>query len=220
MKKLFLFVVFLLLVACNAEKPASIIEQESPGKVVVEVPESPKTPVEVPSESEVAPSQTGVDPAIGELVAKKSKLSNVRFRFIGPGEVPPGEIYNVDGSKVRVDLRKPFEIMDWETYYDTVFLDYDKKTAVGYCRHQTKCLKKEFVIDFSKHGVKLPREWDVPADAKITGVEQFDNRDVKRVAFSNGFMLLDEYYGIPLKVSVGSDVWTYNDLAPNAAELD
>lgn len=197
----------------------------------------PPAPAPVPEpEPEALPEPPEQEPEMNEEIQQildlsESKTRSMVYNYIGPGDIGPGHKYLVKAEKIKVEKQRPLELRDKENYFDAVYLDRASRTAVAYCEdiyEKRDCLasKAPFPVEFGEWDRPTPKDWieEVEVDAYITGVEQFDNRDVTRIEFSKDgsvwAMLLDDKYGVPLKVEAGDKEYVYHNFIGNFVSDD
>jgi len=233
--------VLLVLSACSSQTatqevaPAPSTQEAAPTPTPVETATSLPSPVVSPPSEAVKPEPTPVaepqpaaepasattdyDPKVKALLdLATTKFKTAQYEFVGPGDVPPGNIYRVRGTLIKIVKQRPLELKDMANYYDTVYLDTTTKTATGYCTDawgKKDCIvmnKKYEGLDYAQYMRKTPFEWipEIDKSAKVTGTQVLNGKDTKKLEFDKNGMhytfLLDKIYGAPVFVSkVASD---------------
>jgi hypothetical protein len=206
MKIAIVLLLMFLLVSCTSvvESPKQV------DKVVVEdnqvkEPE-PMLPVVEEFEQEVA-----------ELIDLSSDISSYEYFFasrvrdrFGNYQEENYDVY-IKGNKVKKVYATPKRLAEGE-YYDVVYIDLDKKSAIGVCLDKGKVLcqdlnDEQFQIPYQEEKLAVvPLELIQSIDplAKKINSGIFENRkvDVLNYDFEEGQRKLsvDKYYGLPLKL--------------------
>lgn len=143
---------------------------------------------------------------LSQLLAKAGqKVTSMYYLYYGPPEDQIGYGFYVKGEKMKVVLPARVKF-DKESFYDTVYLNTQKKSAHAYCE-APGCLDKEklFVVRYENYIRDTPFDkLNLVVYGEIKGDETIENRKVKVVEFEgrnvSGKMWIDTYSGLPLKV--------------------
>jgi hypothetical protein len=233
-KRNFLFDVSLVLVMVAILAVAGCQTQEvvpsKPASSTPVVTKAPSSPVEEDSSSSSASyvddsyEEEEVDTRVPtkkvrDILAKQGdKVTSMSYLYQDPSNKPEKDEVYVKGSKVKIALAQLDHVED-DLYIDHVYIDKSTQTALGYCEdiiYRCKDPNKAFPVSYEKYARKNPVEWiDGVTYAEEVGSEMFDDRMMMVLQFEKGGnnikMWVDTYYGVPLKIEVGSgaDVDTY-----------
>lgn len=246
MKKIIgILAILLLVIACapKAEIPEETKEQikemeKQAEKLEEQLEEIKKTTPTIapapspPEQEEPEPAEEEMSEQLKELLAlADQKVKSYRYLLGEPPENHLLDTYFIKGNKVRINLFE-YDPYDPETYFDNVYLDYDAKTAFGYCQSRKRCInkqadntKKKWELNFEDYIKKTPYEWlkEVPDSAKITGPQVHESRTTLVVEFERGGSKfkywIDDTYGMPVKIekiTAGQkEMWNFNDFLAN-----
>lgn len=185
------------------------VEETVVGGEPLNITEMIEEPEEEPEEEVVEePVEEVRDPELKALIdrALEKDYDNFRFVYSGP-EFPQSSVdYYIKGSKGKAVVSTPITFRVNETY-DTVYLDFNVGSAVGYCE-DIECTNKDMAIDvdFQDYLVLNPVErLKRIKNPERTGREQFDRRATITVTYTSAAgesmrAAIDEFYGLPLKV--------------------
>lgn len=244
MKKLIgILAVLLFVVACAPQQAPETEPEPAPAQpepvapeaepaVTVVAPEP--TPTAGPSpEKEEEPAPTQLSKELAALLKKADqKVKSYRYLL---GEPPNNlllDTYYIKGSKIKIDLYE-YDPYDLAEYFDTVYLDDETSTAVGYCKSRQRCQSKEldntvrtFELDYHKYRKTTPYEWlkEIPDTAKIVGPQVHEARSTTLIEYDTDGavveMWIDDTYGLPVKIvqtdaSGEKKTWNFNDFLAN-----
>ncbi|MBI2133402.1 hypothetical protein HYU11_01830 [Candidatus Woesearchaeota archaeon] len=234
MKKLFVAVVFLsilLILGCSKNAP-SLPKDDS-----VPVEESkPEEPSANESKVEEAPEQTrtvginatvsgvSIDPSVQVFLNKTKKVKGYSYVYYGPPDDSMGYGFYARGNLSKMRIPKTDFYND--SFFDTIYFDAGRKTAVGYCESLGVCndQKSAVSLDFSKVYRVTPLEFtssirsasvNAEKSSEMIGGRRVEVIDFTDSSGSNGTVWLDSTYGIPVKVIIGSLEYEYRDLLVN-----
>jgi hypothetical protein len=230
-----LSIVLLLLAAC--ERQAVQETQERADQMVKEaealLPDG-ATPTE-PAAATIRPTPgegiEGVPVVLPDVVQKlidtARKVKSYRYDFSMTPNLNQLVPTMTKGNRVRLELYQPPRY-DAATYYNVVYLDLEKQTAVGYCEDRTRCrdrMNARVDVDFQTHKPKLAIDWldEIdPATVQVLQTQTIDQRPATRIQYQSGGvtndMWLDETYGLPLKVVINTPepvTYQYGKLVAN-----
>lgn len=175
-----------------------------------------------PSSAQVqssAPVQ--MDPKVKDLVERGKKKANLGYSFYFT-TTDNWELwrdkYFVKGSEIKIKLYQ-VNLYDKKNYFDSVYMNSQQKTALGYCEDPSsiRCIdpNREFTLHYDDFIIKMPMEWinDVEmSNAVWIGSEQFDERmshviEYTRLGGLRVRVWIDSFSGIPVQVIVyGEDL--------------
>lgn len=163
-------------------------------------------PVELDKELDEKESvETLMPQKIADLLAKGAKYTEMNYDYKDSQGT-----YNIfiKDNKMKIELSSKTKFSGGENF-DTVYLDTDTKTAVGYCEKKSICDKykdQEFEAQYEDYYKKTPLDWRneiVTAEDKGPGEPVF-SRQTQKIQYKKGNniikMLVGKYYGIILKV--------------------
>jgi len=196
------------------------------------------------AESEVppAPMPTQPEASFGEmdddikylLGRADEKIKSYKFTYAAPPLNLARDVWYIKGTRLKVDL---FE-ENWVTlgeYFDTIFIDTAKKTAVGYCQSPktTRCAdaKERYEQDYEEVMITTPYQWvkQIPNQVEKVSTEMLWDRKVTVLKYMlNGKeykQWIDNFAGLPLKVQEkqeGKDPiqWGFRYLSVNSVSDD
>jgi len=146
---------------------------------------------------------------VEELLTKSKNVESMSYdykRVDQPLERP----FNVWIKKlvVKQELIVQTEILNKNTL-DVIIFDTGAKTAQAYCESKKYCVKTgdAGTVDYGQYYVKTPLDWiDGVVFAEKISEAQIGNRKVWQLRTPEGVSLwVDTYYGVPLRVDVGSE---------------
>ena len=195
------------------EEATVIVEkqQEPIAESVVESKDAPAAP-SIVKEKELS---TEIEPRMKDLLTRADKKVKSFSYLLAP---PPDQLgrnkWYVKGSQIRVELYDD-NYVEPEIYYDNIFIDTIKKTAVGVCVSQrtARCAKpgQEFTQDYGDTMVKTPYQWlkSIKGTPKIISTELLYDRKVDVVEYKDGSdtvtQWVDQFSGLTVRVQIGDD---------------
>jgi len=180
----------------NAEEPA-----DSP-----QVQEETKQPVVegTNDKNAVESLPVGIPGEIQDIFDKNTQIKSVYYDYREGKDLtlPTYKTY-LKGNKMRIDL--PVQTSKLYTNeMDMVILNLADKTAEAYCVSTRYCKETgdKGEVSFNKYYQETPLAWLAKvSSAKKINSENIDGRKVLRVLVNDdNTYLVDEYYGIPLRV--------------------
>ena len=225
MKRMIALLMMVLVVACA--KPA-VVDSElppapaapqpmpTPAEPVVEekvVAPSPAPKVETKPAEPVQETMKNTPDVQAVLDKADEKVTSYEFYYAPPPDNLARNKYHVKDTKVKVELYE-VNFYNPEDYFDTVYLDTVKKTAVAFCenRQTSLCGKSTQAqnLPYEEYAIKLPHEYlaEVSSATKIGSETLYDRMTVKLKYEVNGQAYetwVDQYSGLPLRIKVGLD---------------
>lgn len=197
--------------------PAAAPAPTTPAPTPAAAPKTTTTPA--PQETTTVVEQSKeLSPELKELLGKAdAKLQSMVYLYAGPTTQNRFlNTYLVKGKYIKVDLYEvdPYVL---ETYFDSVYLDTEAKTATGRCEEKSRCMsqsidntKKIFNVSYDDYRLKTPYEWVKEVIfAEIVGPEVMDGRAVTKIKYhdarSSTEMWIDNTYGVPIKLVIAYD---------------
>ncbi len=155
---------------------------------------------------------------ITRLLDKKSNFQSASYHLRFNDNDHP--IF-LKGTTLKTYISVP-TIIQKGTQYDALIVDLSTHTGSGYCERERYCESLGFktIVDPSVFHYYTPLDWvdEIQSATKI-GENQIKGRPVW-VLLVNGerTYYVDVYYGVPLKVEIGKDVYLYDDMVFNKVE--
>lgn len=232
-----LIIVLVAFAGCSSDKIIDSEEIESePEETEQEIREPEETEQEPaePKENEANQSapENQFEPVEEEYSVKKfyelykAEVQNYKFKF-------NTDIYKVKDNLVKIELSSVKENIYNAPFVDTVYLDRERKTAIGVCEGRNsnvrkKCTfrevwKKQFAMPYIKFAIKFPDDWlteflylhTVLANRPVLATER-PNIHLKYVSTSRKTELFfDPTSGLPMVVSDNNVEYHYKNLARN-----
>ena len=194
------------------------------------VPQPEPQPIEEPAP--VVPEEVPVEPApqaemtkrVKDLLAKADKtVTSYAYTYRGLPDRAMELSFSVRADKIKVEL--PFQtVVTPGTNYDTIFLDTMEQTGVAYCREESlnRCPDPErvFQVQYDTYFRRTPYQWlKLVTYAEETGSAAIDGRQTIRLTADiegkQTLLFLDTFYGLPLKVEQGEDIYEFRRLIAN-----
>ncbi len=194
--------------------PANTPTETTPPAEVGRTPPPAET---LPSErQETAPptvteTKADMSPQLRDLLKRADeKLKNMQYLFGGTSTNNLFlDTYMIKDGKIKIKKYSE-DYYVREDYYDTIYVDL----STACCEELSRCksinvdnTKKKFEIDTASLNIpKTPYEWtkEIPADAKITGPQTFNERSVTAIEFTKDGakyeMIIDDTYGVPHRI--------------------
>ncbi len=164
---------FVFLAACAPAAPQPIIVPSAPAPVEqppVAPPVEPPAVEQSPAESEPTPAEEGVyerpveeGPSIPKYLNQfKNEVTSYSFVF-------KSDNYLVAGKHARIDLFRVLQNQYHAPFIDTVYLDLERKTAIGVCEGRNDNIKKQcavqdalgrkYALPYVQFKITLPEDW-------------------------------------------------------------
>ena len=207
-----IILVLVLLVGCASTTKNQV------QKLGAETPAATEPVKETPQLNEAAPSEpvkeipSDIKSALDQ---GKLKLTNYSYNYKSSSITEAYKIY-VKGNKIKII---PSGIINIEkgVFYNTIYLDTEKKTAEAYCLGYSNCgknLGKVKDLDFKTTYIETPSDWL----KKITSAEkiderQFEGRKSLYLQTNIGKITLESRYGFLYRVEAGKNTWEFSDAA-------
>ena len=232
MKSLNLFLIFLviLLIGCSSAP------EQTTTKVMQEITESTE-PTQQKQESSmppppppgVVPAETTAKPIMSkELVALLSKVDKVKsyeFTYAPPPDNLARDRYSAKGNKIRIKKIYNPQMFVPAEYYDTVYLDTEKKTAIAFCESRdSKCTKgrQNYPLKYDSVIIQMPYELTKGITAgKLGQSETLFDRNVNRISYEKDgkeyTFWVDNRYALVVRMTISENGkiqrYDYMDLA-------
>ena len=155
------------------------------------------------------------------------KTTSYEFFYAPPPDNLARHRYFVLGDKIRIEVYEENYKMKGD-YFDTVFLDLEKETAVAYCLKGDNILCElgaPIEQEFIEWRIKLPHEYLAEIEhAEKAGSETLYDRRTYTLKYTAEGMphstWIDEYSGVPLRVKIGdnkeSPKWEFREVGINS----
>jgi len=202
------------------------VETEQPGEeaIVIET-ES----IEEELEEIVTEIEEVISDAAKEILDKFTKVTTLEFSYVESPAVVPEHFYFASAEKIKVKLKTKYSFSSNE-YFDTVYLNLMEKTAVAYCENNNRAVcpdsDKEFDVDFNEFVIETPFDWMKKVKSvELTGKEVFlQRKTTKEMSFDidgqEGTMLVDAFFGLPLKITFGGKNYEFRDVTVNGPKAE
>lgn len=189
------------------EEPVVVVEptpEEVPKKTEAEVPPAPISEEESMADGEMSEEIKSI------LVKADKKVKSYSFTYAPPPGNLARDVWKIKGNKIKVELFDDNYVTP-DTYYDTVFIDTTKKTAIGVCVSQrtTRCAEQNqrFDLDYDSIIITTPYQWLKSIKyAEMFGSQMIYDRIVSVVAYETAGkkykQWIDDFSGLPVKVSI------------------
>jgi len=215
-------VVLLLLIGCAQKEQ---IQPEQPLPQTTEPKE--ETPVETTTQPEETPAieKTGemikIPNDIKEILEKgKTKLNSYSYNYKSPESDESYKIY-IKGNKIKIISPEIVNVEEGK-FYNTIYLDTEKKTAEAYCVGYSTCgvnLGKIKDLNYEDTYIEAPLDWL----AKVTEAEKIDERQVESrdaiyLETNIGKITVESYYGFLYMIEDDSSKWEFSDAAFNSVK--
>lgn len=162
MKQLFILVLMLVVLSACIKVIEKPVEDAATAIPPSPVKEDVKEIIVKPGIEETKPEEKEqkISPALAALKQRAdTKVKSYSFIYVAPPDYLARDSWYIKGNKVRVNLFD-VEYFQRENYYDTLFLDAEKKTAVGYClsEEESRCpvRGRQFILDYNEVMIKTP----------------------------------------------------------------
>ena len=183
--------IFLLIVSCTPAAERSVAVKTAPAEMPVAQP--------------IQPAQQ-MSAEVKSLIDKTKEITNYMY-FFDASEVGSYEVWRKDNLVKKV-YSEPVKLGK-ESYYNEVYLDMDKGTAIGICTDAgvlcSPVWKKSFVLDYNR---ELPAVDPVTLVEQVSYAEKVGTERVETRATTiiredstdkKVKLWLDDYYGFPLR---------------------
>jgi len=208
------------------EEPQIVIKS---GEDKEEEVETAVPPAPIPSQPKAV--EGDVDEDILLLLNRADeKITSYKFTYAAPPQNLARDVWNLKGTRIKVELFDENWITHDE-YFDTIYFDTAKKTAVGFCQHPktARCadVDKEYDVDYEEAMIKTPYQWvkSIPlAGVEKVSTEMLWDRKVSVLRYMEGEkeykQWVDNFAGLPVRVQekeVGKDpvIWDFRYLSVN-----
>ena len=160
------------------------------------------------------PRVQSIPQEVRDLLGKSSKVENVYYKYRGPETGTNFFEFYVKGDMVKYLPARQLKALDQPDSYDSIIINKTAKTAASYCLGQT-CVYKGKKGDLSYSAVYVPTIYDWFSSlkkAEKVGEEVIDDRKTWKLDTDQGFMWVDYFYGIPLKIDSNGHIYRFEQL--------
>ena len=174
-------------------------------------------------EPSVQPKQE-ISVEVKELMDKsKVKVNNIYYKYRGPETTSVGynliEFY-VKGNKIKYKPIRELKALDKPDSYDVIYIDRILKTAQTYCDDRACIYKgKKGDLNYNEAYILTIFDWigGIKSATKV-GEEVIDDRSTWKIETNEGFLWIDTFYGIPLKIESGGKTFKFEQIAVNSVQ--
>ena len=190
-----------------------------PNGVTVDDPKSCGSVKEAPSGGEMV-----IAPEVQKILAKSSNVKSLSYNYkrVDLPLVKPLQFWT-KGDAVKRELPVQTEVLN-KNEMDVVIFNTVAKTANAYCESKKFCIKTgdRGAVEYDQYYVNTPLDWkEMIVSAKKVAEEQIADRKVwKLLANENITLWMDTFYGLPLRVDVGSERHEFQEPIFNSVEDD
>jgi len=214
------------------EEPVEAPVVEPEPTIIVKTGEEPQgevPPAPIPSQK-AAPSGE-LDEEIAFILSRADeKITSYKFTYAAPPQNLARDVWYIKGTRIKVELFNENWIRHDE-YFDTIYIDTAKKTAVAYCQRpktpQCAGPDVEFPVDYEEVMIMTPYQWikTIPQQVEKVSTEMLWDRKVTVLRYMEGGaefkQWVDNFAGLPLKVQKkepGKDLveWGFRYLSVNS----
>ncbi len=207
-----LLVVLILLASCATQETTTPTQPQ-------QQPTEPKkeTPIEAtPEEPTVEEEIIKIPNDIKEILEKgKTKLISYSYNHKSPYIDESYKIY-VKGNKIKII---PPEIINVEggKFYNTLYLDTEKKKAEAYCLGYSACgvnLGKIKDLNYKDAYIETPLDWLAKViEAKKIDERTVENRKAIYLDTNIGKITVGSFNGFLYRIESGKQKWEFSDAA-------
>lgn len=217
-----LLLVLVLLVGC-----APTEEQTQPEETLPQITEpEDETPVET-----TQPEETSATEEIGEIIKipndireilekGKTRLNSYSYNYKSPESDLTYGIY-VKGNTIKI-IPPEMNVEEQGNFYNTIYLDTEKKTAEAYCVGYSSCegkVGKVKDLNYEDAYIETPIDWTAKVkEAEEIDERQVEGRDAVYLETNIGKLMVESYYGFLYMVEDGESKWEFSDAAFNSVE--
>ena len=216
-KYLFVSIILVvLLVGCATKEQGKTEEQitEKPEETIPQQQETqPSAEVQEPEEIKTIP-----DDIKEVLELGKTKLKSYSYNYKSPGITEAYKLY-VKGNKIKI---VPPEIVNVEEgkFYNTIYIDTEKKTAEAYCIGYSDCtinLGKIKDLNYAESYIKTSLDWlEEVTEAQKIDERQVEGRNALYLDTNIGKITVESLYGFLYRIEDGDKIWEFSDAAFNS----
>lgn len=200
MKWIILLLVVLLVGCAQVQRQVDFLMETDPAKINVDLPEN-KTYKPLP-----LPEEEGPDAA--ELLFQKAYENAAKgYQYVYGRPETSSDYWRVYTKGPYMKIVMSDRVKVGKDYYDTVYIDVAKETAIGYCESR-KCLEETaLVLDYSDFYVPPPhlRIPDIRGHKILKEKERWNKRDAMVIEYLNIYgevtrTWVDTFYGFPIRL--------------------
>lgn len=162
------------------------------------------------------------EPAVEEILAKSKNVESMSYDYkrVDKPLEKPLKVW-AKGMWVKQELPVQREVL-YRNDKDVIVFNIVEKTAQGYCESVNFCIKTgdSGAVDYQQYYLKTPLDWvDGLESVEKISEAKIGNRNVWQLRTKDGVDLwLDTYYGVPLRVDVGTERYAYQNIIFNRVE--
>ena len=212
--------VLILLVGCAA--PSEQVQEtldvsgEEPIEQLTEEPAETAPEIE---ESEESGEIIKIPNDIKDILEKgKTKLKSYSYNYKKPGSDIPYKIY-VKGNQIKI-IPPEKVVVEEKKFYNSLYLDTEKKTAEAYCVGYSACEGKVGKIkdlDYEEAYIETPLDWLAKVtEAVVIDERRVEERDAVYLETNIGKITVESYYGFLYGIEDGSKRWEFTDASFNS----
>lgn len=219
-KLLFVIFVLILLVGCGSkeevpaeDKELKLIQPTEPEEVEISEPEEDVE--EEPEEVKV------MDPEIRELLDKGLELKSASYQFYGPESNKDIYEFYIMGDYIKYHPTEFLKRLDLEDSYNSIYIDKSGGTAEAYCDdRQCKVKGKKKDLFYEDVYIRTPIDWlELITYAEKIQDEKIGKRDTWKLSGNDDIVMwVDTYYGVPMQVQVGENMYEFTKMTFNDVE--
>lgn len=217
--KLYLYAilgVLILLVSCTTQEQTEIKEP------ILQEETKEETPIETaPEEPAVEEEIIKIPNDIKEILEKgKTKLNSYLYNYKSPGIDESYKIY-VKGNKIKI-VPPAITNVEEEKFYNTIYIDAEKKTAEAYCIGYSNCGKNTGKIkdlNYKDAYIETPLGWlEKVTEAKKIDERTVENRKAIYLDTNIGKVTVGSFDGFLYRIESGKQKWEFSDAAFNSVK--
>ncbi len=206
-----LFVLTFYLISCAAQ-PAQPVQ--------------PKAEVKPPAQAPVVepPKPEPVDEVSAEvrdlLARSPARVQSIFYKYKGTETADNFHDFYIKGAKIKYNPHLPIKTLDKPESYDSIFIDRVAGTAQSYCM-AAYCTYKGKKHDLKYEDAYIQTVFDWVANLTTTkkvGEEVIDSRSTWKIETNKGFLWIDTFYGIPLQVESGGNIYKFTQISVNRVQ--
>ena len=178
--------------------------------------------VNQPTGQSVVPQSTGViSDEVKQLLDKsKTRVNNVYYKYKGPETGNNYYDFYVKGTKIKYLPYRAIQALDRTDSYNSIYIDSQAKTSQTYCDDRACIYKgKKGDLNYNEAYISTIFDWigGIKSATKV-GEEVIDDRSTWKIETNEGFLWIDTFYGIPLKIESGGKTFKFEQIAVNSVQ--
>jgi len=147
------------------------------------------------------------------------KVQSISYRYKGPETKNSIYEFYVKGDMVKYTINPTYKDVSFDEHaYDTIYLNKDSKIGIAYCdSRRCKVKGNKTALDYEETYILTPTDWlDKIEFAEKIGEELIDRRNTWKLSTDNiGTIWIDSFFGIPLQLEIGDDIYQFQKLTFN-----